>query len=89
MKDFETLNATSTSLYNSMPESMKGAFFELVHHPVQATYTLAKMWIYAGINNMRAQQARLSTNDFGTLVEELFEQDYDIEYEYHHILDGM
>ncbi len=82
------MNQSSTSLYNSMPENMKAAFFELVHHPVQATFTLANMWISAGINNLRVSQARLSANDFGQQVEELFEQDYDLEVEYHSLLDG-
>lgn len=88
LKDFESLLNLSTSLYNSLSSEKQAAFFQLVHHPVLATSTLANMWISAGINSMRASQARLSANVYATQVENLFEQDYDIETEYHALLDG-
>lgn len=46
------------------------------------------MWIASGMNNLRASQARLSTNDLATQVESLFAQDYDLEVQYHQLLDG-
>jgi hypothetical protein len=46
------------------------------------------MWIYAGINNLRASQARVSANDFIPEVENLFDLDYSLEREYHTILNG-
>ena len=60
----------------------------MVQHPVLASSTLGKMWIAQGQNNLRASQARLSTNNLADEVEQLFEQDYDLELEYHTILDG-
>lgn len=86
--DCQALNKTAVGLYNSLSSDKQGAFFQLVLHPIQATATLAMMWIYAGMNNLRASQARLSANNYGTLVEELFEADYALETEYHTILDG-
>ncbi|KAJ3557630.1 hypothetical protein NM688_g1372 [Phlebia brevispora] len=88
LEDFESLYTLSSNLYNSISNNMKPAFFQLVHHPVEATYTLANMWISAGINNMRASQARLSANGYAQQVDALFEHDYDLELEYHHILNG-
>ncbi|RPD63354.1 hypothetical protein L227DRAFT_386788 [Lentinus tigrinus ALCF2SS1-6] len=82
------LNNASTRIYNQLPSDAKPAFFQLVHHPVQATLTLTNMWISAGINNLRASQARLSANDFMDEVEQLFDQDYAIEVDYHSILNG-
>ena len=67
---------------------MQPAFFELVHHPVQATATLTSMWVAAGINNLRASQARLSANDYADQVESLFLHDATLEKDYHTILDG-
>lgn len=84
----QNLSTSSTRIYNSLPSATKPAFFELVHHPVQASLTLAKMWIAAGINNLRASQARLSANDFMDDVVNLFDQDYAIEVDYHSILNG-
>ena len=82
------MSDASTKLYDSLSSAMKPAFFQLVHHPVLASYTLANMWISAGINNMRASQARFSTNDLADQVEQLFAQDYDLETQYHQLLNG-
>ncbi|KAH8079833.1 hypothetical protein BXZ70DRAFT_1050614, partial [Cristinia sonorae] len=88
LSQWKTLSDVSTKLYNSMSSSKKPAFFQLVQHPVQASYTLAQMWIASGLNQLRASQARLSTNNYADLVEQLFEQDYDIETQYHTLLNG-
>ena len=82
-----TLNA-STTIYNSLSSNFQPAFFQLVHHPVLASSTLATMWIAAGINQLRVSQARLSANQYANQVMQLFAEDYDIELDYHTILDG-
>ena len=46
------------------------------------------MWISAGINNLRASQARISANDYMTQVEQLFDDDYALEVDYHSLLEG-
>ena len=88
LAELQGLRNASTRLFNALPEETKGAFFQLVHHPVQASLTLADMWISAGINNLRASQARISANDFMTSVEQLFDDDYALEVDYHTILNG-
>ncbi|EJD06938.1 uncharacterized protein FOMMEDRAFT_152276 [Fomitiporia mediterranea MF3/22] len=81
------LNA-STKIYDSLPSQYQAAFFELVQHPVLASSTLGNMWIAQGMNNLRATQARLSTNNLADQVEALFAQDYAIETQYHSLLNG-
>ena len=81
------LNA-STRIYNSLSPEFQPAFFQTVQHPVLASSTLGKMWIAQGMNNLRASQGRLSTNNLANEVEDLFTQDYSIESQYHSILDG-
>ena len=88
LSQWQALNESSTKIYNSLSEAMKPAFFQLVHHPVQAGATLTAMWISAGINNLRALQARLSANDYADETFEWFDRDYDLEVEYHSILGG-
>ena len=88
MTAWDALNASSTKIYDSLSSDFKTPFFEMVQHPVLASSTLGKMWILQGMNNLRASQARLSTNDLADQVEALFEQDYDLELEYHQLLDG-
>ncbi|KAJ8507506.1 hypothetical protein ONZ45_g10131 [Pleurotus djamor] len=82
------LREASTSIYNSLPNAMKPSFFQTVHHPVLASDIVGRMIIAAGQNNLRASQARLSTNDLADQVEELFMQDFDLETQYHTLLDG-
>ena len=61
----------------------------MVQHPVLASATLGRMWIYAGMNNLRVSQARISANQLFDEVQSLFMQDYDLEVEYHSLLEGM
>ncbi|KAF4586297.1 hypothetical protein EYR38_010572 [Pleurotus pulmonarius] len=82
------LRDASTAMYNSLPSAMKPAFFQMVQHPVVASDIVGRMLIFAGQNNMRASQARLSTNSLADQVEDLFMQDYDLETQYHSLLDG-
>lgn len=79
----------STKIYNSLASEFQAPFFEMVQHPVLASSTLGQMWIFAGQNNLRASQARLSTNNLADQVEDLFEQDFALEQQYHALLDGQ
>ncbi|KAI0262821.1 hypothetical protein BC834DRAFT_971882 [Gloeopeniophorella convolvens] len=81
-------NDSAARIYDKLSAAKKSAFFQLVYHPVQAGYTLTNMWISAGINSARTFQARISANDYADQVEQLFEQDYDLEAQYHTLLDG-
>ncbi|KAJ7607358.1 hypothetical protein FB45DRAFT_948146 [Roridomyces roridus] len=83
-----TLQDASTAIYNKLPEGTQPAFFQLVHHPVLASANLGTMLIAAGQSVLRASQARLSANAFADEAETLFERDFDLETEYHTLLDG-
>ena len=85
---WDTLLNASTNIYNSLNSQYQPAFFQTVQHPVLASLTLGKMWIAQGMNNLRASQARLSTNNLADEVEQLFAQDFDIETQYHQLLNG-
>ncbi|KAJ7135657.1 glycoside hydrolase family 115 protein [Mycena epipterygia] len=82
------LQAASTTIYNKLSAAMKPAFFQLVHHPVLASANLGNMLIAAGQNNLRVTQARLSANGLADEVETLFENDFDLETQYHSLLNG-
>ncbi|KAF8900162.1 hypothetical protein CPB84DRAFT_1847412 [Gymnopilus junonius] len=88
LSDWAALEAASTSVYNSLSKSMQPAFFQLVHHPVLASNNLNQMYVAAGKNNLRASQAFLSTNQYADSVEQLFENDFTFEQQYHSLLDG-
>ncbi|KAG6826018.1 hypothetical protein H0H92_001436 [Tricholoma furcatifolium] len=86
--DWANLQAASTEIYNSLSSSYKPAFFQLIQHPVLASANVANLLVTVGQNNLRASQARLSTNDLADQAVVYFEGDYDLELEYHSILDG-
>ncbi|KZT00286.1 glycoside hydrolase family 115 protein [Laetiporus sulphureus 93-53] len=85
---WQATNVSATRIRDSLSGDMLSAYFELVYHPVQASYTLASMWIAAGMNNLRASQAFLSANKYAAVVEELFQQDWELEVEYDTQLEG-
>ncbi|KXN92532.1 hypothetical protein AN958_05387 [Leucoagaricus sp. SymC.cos] len=85
---WDDLEKSSTAIYNSLPSSFKPAYYQLVHYPVLASSNVGKLITTAGQNNLRASQARLSTNDLADTVESLFEKDFDLETDYHSLLDG-
>ncbi|KAI0085503.1 hypothetical protein BDY19DRAFT_996640 [Irpex rosettiformis] len=88
LTNWEATSNASTRIYNALPSNKKAAFFELVHHPVQASFTLQNMWISSGLSALRASQARISANTYADQVEDLFEQDYQLEQQYHQLLNG-
>ncbi|KAJ3733166.1 hypothetical protein DFJ43DRAFT_995830 [Lentinula guzmanii] len=88
VEQWDALANASTAIYIKLASDLQPSFFQMVQHPVLASQTLGKMLVFAGQNNLRASQARLSTNDLADQVQQLFEKDYDLEVEYHSILDG-
>ncbi|KAF5353373.1 hypothetical protein D9756_008047 [Leucocoprinus leucothites] len=88
MQGWDVLEKASTSIYSKLPSATKPSFFQLVHHPVSASANVARLLWNVGMNNLRSSQAFLSTNDFADKAEELFEQDWDFENEYHTMLGG-
>ncbi|KAL1720290.1 GH115 alpha-glucuronidase [Schizophyllum commune] len=88
LNEWNAIRNASTAIYDGLLSEFQPAYFQLVHHAVLASANLGEMLILAGLNNLYASQARLSTNDLADKVLELFEHDYDLEVEYHSILDG-
>lgn len=85
---WEDLEKSSTAIYQSLSSTFKPSYYQLIHYPVLASSNIGKMLIYAGQNNLRASQARLSTNDLADRVGELFDNDFDLETDYHSLLNG-
>jgi hypothetical protein len=88
LEAYKNLSDISTPIYNGLDSKYKPAFFQLVQHPVEASYTLLNMWISQGYNNLLATQAKNAANQWGSRVEDLFDHDYELETEYHTLLDG-
>lgn len=70
------LIADAWSIYNGLAEEYKDSFFQTILHPVRAVGTVVILNISAGQNNLRAVQARMSTNSKAAEVLELFGEDH-------------
>ncbi|KAG6830103.1 hypothetical protein H0H87_009267 [Tephrocybe sp. NHM501043] len=88
LAEWGALKAASTKIYDSLSSIYKPAFFQLVQHPVLASANVANLLVTVGLNNLRASQARLSTNILADQAVEYFEGDFDLETQYHQLLDG-
>ncbi|CAE6433693.1 unnamed protein product, partial [Rhizoctonia solani] len=80
--------ARSKAIYDTLPAGTKPAYFQLVHHPIQASSIVQKLYYTVGKNNLFASQARLSTNSLADQAIEIFDSDWELEDQYHKLLNG-
>ncbi|KAG8741234.1 hypothetical protein FRC10_003156 [Ceratobasidium sp. 414] len=78
----------SQAIYKSLPSGTQPAYFQLVHHPIQASSIVQNLYYTVGRNNLYASQARLSTNALADQAAQIFDSDYDLEAQYHSLLNG-
>ncbi|KAG9094994.1 hypothetical protein FS749_011331 [Ceratobasidium sp. UAMH 11750] len=78
----------SQAIYKSLPSGTQPAYFQLVHHPIQASSIVQNLYYTVGRNNLYASQARLSTNVLADQAAQLFDSDYELEAQYHSLLNG-
>ncbi|KAF8320417.1 hypothetical protein DL93DRAFT_2164034 [Clavulina sp. PMI_390] len=88
LTEWQTLYDASLAIYNALPSLTKPAFFQLVHHPITGFLQTYNLWIAAGRNNLFASQIRTSANDQADLALSWFNAAWELENEYHTMLDG-
>jgi len=71
-----------------LPSEQQAAYFELVLYPVEASATVAKMYIAAARNDLYIAQGRASANTQAKHVRDLFAQDQALSNEYNGLLGG-
>jgi hypothetical protein len=87
--DWRSLTARVDKLAAEMPEAERASFFELVQYPVDASATVAEMYIAAGRNALDARLGRAVANASADETEALFARDAALTGEYNHnLLDG-
>jgi len=72
---YNRLAAEADSIYNSMDEPYRDAFYQLVLFPVKACANLNELYVTAGLNKLYAAQNRSTANDLAGRVKELFAYD--------------
>ncbi|WP_304387760.1 glycosyl hydrolase 115 family protein [Mariniflexile sp. AS56] len=69
---YQNLIETTESLYETISDNRKDAFYQLVYYPVIGASKLNQKWLYSFKNKFTAKQNRESANYFGTLSKESY-----------------
>lgn len=89
LAEFEEISVRAEQIYELIPEDKKDAFFQLVLYPARGSKNVVKLNIYAGLNNLYANQGRASANLYADLAEQVFSDEArDTEYYNRSLADG-
>lgn len=85
---WQALTEEAEAIHEEIPSEQKPAFFQLVVHPVKASYTYNLLRVTQTKNRLYAKQRRNTANKYFQECLRLFDADLAITQEYHTILDG-
>ena len=87
--EWRALSERVDKLAKELPENERASFFELVQYPVDASATVAEMYISAGRNALDARLGRAKANADASETRALFTKDAELSAAYNHkLLDG-
>jgi hypothetical protein len=86
--DYDRLADEAEQIYNSLPDSYKDAYYQLVLFPVKACANLNELYVAAGRNRLYVKQGRAAANDMALKVKELFNRDAELTEYFHTQLAG-
>lgn len=78
LNQWKELVEKAEDLKKRIPVDAQDAYYELVYYPVVASAGVAEMYIDAGLNNLYAEQGRVSANDYADRTRELFAKDKEL-----------
>lgn len=87
-RGWKTLLDEAEAIHKRVPEQQKAASFQLILHPIKATYILIALQVSLGRNQMFARQRRNTANKLAQRVLTLFDADFDLSEEFHALLNG-
>ena len=83
---WKALLADAEAIYTSISENQRPSIFELVVHPIKASYIFVALQITLGRNQLYARQRRNSANSLAQQVLNLFDSDFSLSEEFHELL---
>jgi hypothetical protein len=86
--DYNNLADEAKHIYNSLPDSYKDAYYQLVLFPVEACANLNELYVAAGRNHLYVKQGRAAANDMASKVRKLFDRDAELTEYFHTKLAG-
>ncbi|NJM26986.1 MAG: glycosyl hydrolase, partial [Bacteroidia bacterium] len=85
---YNALADQARKIGESIPDSRKDAYYQLVLHPVEACANLNDLYYTVARNRLYASQGRTITNDLATRARQLFDRDAALSNYYNHKLAG-
>lgn len=73
LANFDEIVDMAEDIYDSIDESKKDAFFQLILYPTRASRNILKMHVFAAKNKLYAKQGRTLANDYAELTKEVYE----------------
>jgi len=86
LSECSEMRTLAEQLYETMPDHLRDAFFELVLHPVHASATVVELYISASYNKLYAEQGRTTANLAAATAERLFRRDAELTFDYNNRL---
>ena len=83
---WKALLGNAEAIYTCISENQRPSIFELVVHPIKASYIFVALQITLGRNQLYARQRRNSANTLAQEALKLFESDFSLSEEYHGLL---
>ncbi|KAK7408641.1 hypothetical protein QQX98_009205 [Neonectria punicea] len=88
LQRWKTLLEKANQVHDRVSDESKAASFQLILHPVKASYIYVALQITRAKNLLYARQRRNSANKAAASALALFDQDFDLSEEYHRQLNG-
>ncbi|KAH8898131.1 hypothetical protein GQ53DRAFT_711240 [Thozetella sp. PMI_491] len=85
---WRTLLERAESIHERSSDTDRPAIFQLVLHPIKASYLFTALQFTLGRNQLYARQRRNTANKLAREVLELFDADYTLSEEFHSLLGG-
>ncbi|MFW6044008.1 MAG: glycosyl hydrolase 115 family protein, partial [Marinilabiliaceae bacterium] len=83
VRDYNRLAQEARQMYETLPENMKDAFYQLVLYPVEASANLNHLYYATALNRRYSEQGRSLTNEMADSVQVLFDRDAELTDFYH------
>ncbi|KAE8141745.1 hypothetical protein BDV38DRAFT_296360 [Aspergillus pseudotamarii] len=88
LRRWQELLSQAEELEKSVPASMMPAYFQLILHPIKASYIYVALRVAQAKNQLYAVQRRNTANTWAHEALRLFEEDFNLSEEYHSLLNG-
>ncbi|KAL5387530.1 hypothetical protein PMIN02_008067 [Paraphaeosphaeria minitans] len=85
---WEDVGDQAQEMYDELPENEKGAFYELILHPVLAGGNFINVQVAGARNQIYSGQGRTSANDWMQETIDLMGTDHELTQKYHRLFNG-